>query len=76
MRLRFAAIGLAALGSVALAASSASAMPNGIPQASQIANQSAQVDQVRWVCNRWGRCWWRPGPRGWGRPWHRGWRRW
>jgi hypothetical protein len=20
----------------------------------------AGVDQVRWVCNDWGRCWWRP----------------
>lgn len=22
----------------------------------------AGVDQVRWVCNDWGRCWWRPNP--------------
>jgi hypothetical protein len=59
-----------------------------IPQAGQIAGANANVDQVRWVCNPWGRCWWRPnyygaygyyGPRPfYGRPWgwrHR-WHRW
>jgi len=59
----------------------ASAMPVAPLPADAISN----VDQVRWVCNPWGRCWWRPNyygyygpPRyygGWG--WrHRGWRRW
>lgn len=90
MKLKVAAIGLAALGGVALTAGSAFAMPNGLPQAGQIAGQGAQVDQVRWVCNPWGRCWWRPnyygaygyygprrfyGPRPWG--WrHRYWHHW
>ena len=60
MRLRIAVIALAALGGAALASSAASAMPNGIPLADQIAGQAAQVDQVRYVCNAWGRCFWRP----------------
>jgi|KBSMisStandDraft_5_1062788.scaffolds.fasta_scaffold7445019_1 hypothetical protein len=39
----------------------------------------AQIDQVRLVCNRWGRCWhvggWRRGYYAYG--WHPGWhRRW
>ncbi len=89
MKLKLAVVGLAALGGVALASGQAlAAMPNGIPQAGQIADTSAHVDQVRWVCNPWGRCWWRPnyygayayygprpfiGPRwGWGPGW--GWR--
>jgi hypothetical protein len=58
----------------------ASAMPVAPLPADAISN----VDQVRYVCNAWGRCWWRPNyygyyayaPRyygGWG--WrHRGWR--
>src|SRR5437588_1430204 len=33
----------------------ASAIPNGLPHADQISN----VEQVRWVCNPWGHCWWR-----------------
>ena len=79
-------VGLATLGGVALTTAGATAMPNGIPQASQIVGQTAQVEQVRWVCNPWGRCWWRPnwygayayyGPRPWWR-WHRWhyWHRW
>jgi hypothetical protein len=90
MKLKFAVLGLAALGGAALASGQAlAAMPNGIPQADQIASgPAAQVDQARWVCNPWGRCWWRPnfygaygfyGPRPfYGRPWgwrHR-WHRW
>ncbi|MGV7214514.1 hypothetical protein [Bradyrhizobium sp. UFLA05-112] len=91
MKLRFAVLGLAAMGGVALASGQAlAAMPNGIPQADRIASgPAANVDQVRMVCNAWGRCWWRPnyyhaygfyGPRRFGpRPWgwgHRHWRRW
>ena len=34
-------------------------MPNGLPHADQISRQAADVEQVRWVCNAWGRCWWR-----------------
>jgi len=79
MKLRIAVVALAALGGVALSASSAFAMPNGIPQASQIAGQSANIEQVRWVCNFRGHCWWRPGWRGaygwYGPRWHR-WHRW
>ena len=85
MKLKIAVVALAALGSVALTAGSASAMPNGIPQASQITGQASNVEQVAWVCNRWGRCWHRPnwygayayyGPRPWGwRRWHY-WHRW
>ncbi|MGY4593818.1 hypothetical protein ACVWXL_001564 [Bradyrhizobium sp. GM22.5] len=61
------------------------------PTVSRAARQPT-VDQVRWVCNPWGRCFWRPnyygaygfygGPRRFygGRPWgwggHRHWRRW
>ena len=89
MKLSFAVLGLTAIGGVALASGSAlAAMPNGIPQAGQIADANANIDHVRWVCNPWGRCFWRPnyygaygfyrGPRryygpGWG---HRHWRRW
>jgi hypothetical protein len=94
MTFKLAVLGLAAIGGVALASGPAlAAMPNGIPQANQIAEgPAADVDQVRWVCNPWGRCWWRPnyyraygyygGPRFYGpRPWgwrhhHHHWRRW
>ena len=57
----------------------ASAMPVAPLPADAISN----VDQVRWVCNLWGRCWWRPnyygyygyaGPRYYGGWRHRGWR--
>jgi len=83
MRLKSALIGLAALGAAATVAGTASAMPNGLPTQNQVSN----IDQVRYVCNAWGRCWWRPnyyrsygfygpgpyyGPRFYG-GWHRGW---
>ncbi|MBV8920204.1 hypothetical protein [Bradyrhizobium sp.] len=79
MRLKALVVGLAALGATALT-TGASAMPNGLPQAGQIAGQTANVDQVRWVCTAWGRCWHRPnfygayGYYGYHRPW--GWHRW
>ncbi len=63
MKLKAAVFGLAALGGAALTAGTAAAMPNGLPQAKQVAGQAANVEQVRWVCNGFGRCWWRPGPR-------------
>ena len=66
MNPKLAAIGVAALGGVALASGSASAMPNGLPHTAQIAGQSTHIDQVRWVCNPWGRCWWRPNYYGYG----------
>lgn len=59
MNLKFAFVAIAALGGVALSSATASAaMPNGLPSAA--ADQTAVVDQVRYVCNEWGRCWWRP----------------
>ena len=52
-------------------ASSASAMPVSKLGTTDVG--TAQVDQVRLVCNRWGRCWRTGG--GWrGGGWHRGWR--
>ena len=85
MKVKSALIGLAAFGALGLTAGTASAMPNGLPTAKQASN----VDQVRYVCNAWGRCWWRPnyyrsygfyGPRPYYGPrfyggWHRGWHR-
>ena len=56
MKVKAAVVGLAALGGIALTAGPASAMPNGLPQAGQIAGQTANVEQVRLVCNRFGRC--------------------
>lgn len=56
MKLTSVLIGLAALGGVALSTGTASAaMPSGLPSSAQVSG----VDQVRWVCNAWGRCWWR-----------------
>src|SRR5262249_13175606 len=62
----------AALGAVALAPGSASAMPNGLPSISGAV--SSNVENVRWVCGPY-RCWRRPnwygaygyhgGPRRW-----------
>jgi hypothetical protein len=61
--LRFAIVGLAALGGAALCSATASAMPNGMPATAKLSN----VENVVMVCNAWGRCWWRPnyyvGPR-------------
>ena len=62
--LKYAIVGLAALGGLALGSGTASAMPNGMPAA---AGQLSNVENVVMVCNAWGRCWWRPnyyvGPR-------------
>jgi hypothetical protein len=60
MKIRTALVGLAALAAAALAAPAARAMPNGLPNAQQLSNAASKVEQVRWVCNPWGRCWWRP----------------
>jgi hypothetical protein len=90
INLKYAVVGLAALGGAALASGTASAMPNGLPAA---AGQLSNVENVVMVCNAWGRCWWRPnyyvgprvygyggyvGPRyyGGGYGWRRGYRRW
>ncbi len=84
MKLRTVLVCLSALaGSIALTPV-ATAMPNGLPVEHGVSN----VEQVRWVCNPWGRCWWRPNLYGaygyyapppppvyFGRPWrlHRPW---
>lgn len=60
MKLKSAVVGLAALGALAAGAGTAMAMPNGLPASNQISSQVSGVDQVRYVCNAWGRCWWRP----------------
>jgi hypothetical protein len=84
MKPKLALVGLLALGAIGVAPQSASAIPNGLPHVNQLSN----VEQVRWICNPWGRCWWRPNyyrsfgfypaprfHRHWG--WrHYGWRRW
>ena len=79
MRLRIAMIGLAALGGVALASGSASAMPNGLAHADQISNQTSNVEQTHYGCSEWDHCGWRPGWRsayGYYRPHPYGWHRW
>lgn len=60
MKLKYAAMGLMALSGVVLGAASASAMPNGL--ASGVLGERAGVaEQVRLVCDRYGRCWRTPG---------------
>ena len=54
-KVTFAILGLAALGAVATASTAVSAMP--IPS---FAIPSSNVEQVHYVFNEWGRCWWRP----------------
>jgi len=84
MKPRMVIVALAALAGVAFTTGGACAMPNGIPQAGQIAGASANVEYVRWVCPPGGRCFWRPGRPGWRgsfgmgprpvrRPWRRDW---
>jgi hypothetical protein len=53
--LKFAIVGLAALGCAALCSGTASAIPNGMPATAKLSN----VENVVMVCNAWGRCWWR-----------------
>jgi hypothetical protein len=65
----------------AAATTGASAMPVAPIQTEQTSN----TEQVRWVCNYYGRCWWRPNYYGYygypryryyGYPRYRYWRRW
>jgi hypothetical protein len=79
MRLKFTLLGLTALGSLAVAGT-ASAMPIGLATNAGIA---ANVDQVRLVCDEFGRCFRTPGygygygygrHYGYGGGWHHGWR--
>jgi hypothetical protein len=77
MKLKFALVGLTALGSLAVAGA-ASAMPIGLATNAGIATN---VDQVRLVCDEFGRCFRTPGygygrHYGYGGGWHHGWRRW
>jgi hypothetical protein len=84
-------IGLAALAVSTGFTPSAMAMPNGLPHVQQLSKGESNIEQVRWVCNPWGRCWWRPNFYGayayyppplpgpyFPRPWwwHRHWHRW
>ena len=57
-KVTFAILGLSTLGAVAAASTVASAMP-----ISSFAVPSSSAGQVRYVCNEWGRCWWRPNYR-------------
>jgi len=79
-QLKYTLAAAAAVGAVALAPGSASAMPNGLPSISGAV--SSNVENVRWVCGPY-RCWSRPnwygaygyhgGPRrwwGWRHRWH------
>ncbi len=50
-----AVLGFAALGAVSTASTAASAAPI-LP----FALPSSNAEEVRYVCNAWGRCWWRP----------------
>ncbi len=54
MKLTSALVGLAAVSGVALSAGAASAMPIGTPA------KPSNVEKAAYVCNGWGRCWWRP----------------
>ncbi len=68
MTMKYAIAGLAALAGAALAPATASAMTNGLPLS---AGQSGNVENVRLVCDVYGRCFRRPnyygGPRFYGR---------
>ena len=72
MKLKLMIAGLVALGGVAVSTGPASAMPNGLALPGGL-NHSGQVEQVRLICDQFGRCFRRPnygyGPRyGYGRP--------
>ena len=58
MKLKFALAALAALGGAALSTGAASAMPIGLATNAGIASN---IDQVRLVCNGYGRCFHTPG---------------
>jgi hypothetical protein len=59
-KVRLTIAGALLAGTMAFSAGQAAAMPaldHGLANA-----QGARTEQVRMVCNPWGRCWWRPGP--------------
>jgi hypothetical protein len=87
MKLTTLLFGVAVLAGSLACAPGANALPNGLPHAQQLAKGENNLEQVRWVCSPWGRCWWRPNFYGayayypppprvyFGRPWwHRPWR--
>jgi hypothetical protein len=55
MKLPVALVGLAAFGGVAVCSFGSSAMPIGVPSHSE-----TSVARVGYICDVWGRCWWRP----------------
>ena len=58
MKLKPALVGLFALGGAVLTAGTVSAMPIGLATGAEIASN---IDQVRLLCNAYGRCWRTPG---------------
>jgi hypothetical protein len=54
-KLVVALIGLSTIGTLAASLTTANAMP--VQQPGVV---SSNAEQVRYVCNAWGRCWWRP----------------
>ncbi|MGX4804147.1 hypothetical protein [Bradyrhizobium guangdongense] len=57
MKLEIGLVAASLLGAFVASSTTASAMPVApAPAAPQVSN----VEQVRMVCNAWGRCWWRP----------------
>ncbi len=49
----------AALGALSTGAANAMPLPS-------VTVPSSNAEQVHYVCNEWGRCWWRPDYRGYG----------
>lgn len=60
MKARLALLTVAAAAGLALTSGAASAMPNGLQGAPSGVAAGSGAEQVRYVCNAWGRCWWRP----------------
>ncbi len=60
MKIRLALLAVAAAAGMALTSGAASAMPNGLQGAQSDVKAGTAAEQVRYVCNAWGRCWWRP----------------
>jgi len=54
-KIAFALVGLSALGALATLPTAANALP-----AASLSGASSGAEQVRYVCDAWGRCWWRP----------------
>lgn len=54
-KIAVALLGLSALGAVATMPTGANAMP-----VTPLSGVSSGAQQVRYVCDAWGRCWWRP----------------